>query len=294
VHNQLNWLVFGDFNIMLSNDEKKGGNLIDPNITNNFRNILSLCNLQDLGYTGNTFTWTNRNQGEHLILARLDRFLATTEWKQMFPYYTNQHLLRYQSDHNPILLDFSSSANNKSNHAAPKLRKFEQVWTRNKQHITKVKEAWSHNNDHLAIKLQHTLNSPHQWGYNLFGNLPRQIKKTQEDLMHLNNSHGAVDLTQQIKSKEIELDNLLEGEEMWWQQRARTDWLQHGDKNTKFFDQKASQRRKKNRIKEILDNQGQKYTEHEDIERVLIKHFKDLFQNQETLQIQETVKVVED
>jgi hypothetical protein len=81
---------------------------------------------------------------------------------------------------------------------------------------------------------------------------------------------------------------------MWWQQRARTDWLQHGDKNTKFFDQKASQRRKKNRIKEILDNQGQKYTEHEDIERVLIEHFKDLFQNQETLQIQETVKVVED
>jgi hypothetical protein len=81
---------------------------------------------------------------------------------------------------------------------------------------------------------------------------------------------------------------------MWWQQRAITDWLQHGDKNTKFFHQKANQRRKKNIIKEILDNQGQKYTEHEDIERVLIEHFKELFQNQETLQIQETVKVVEE
>jgi hypothetical protein len=112
--------------------------------------------------------------------------------------------------------------------------------------------------------------------------------------MHLHNTCGATDLTQKIKNKEIELDNLLEGEEVWWKQRARTDWLQYGDKNTKFFHQKASQRRKKNRINEIMDSQGQKYTEHEDIERVLIEHFKDLFQNQATLHIQETVKVVED
>jgi hypothetical protein len=42
MHNHSQWLIFGDFNLMLNNDEKLGGNLLEPNITNSFRNTLSL------------------------------------------------------------------------------------------------------------------------------------------------------------------------------------------------------------------------------------------------------------
>jgi hypothetical protein len=61
VNNHPQWLIFGDFNIMLSDDEKLGGNLINPNITNSFRNILYLCDLQDLSCTGDKYTWTNKH-----------------------------------------------------------------------------------------------------------------------------------------------------------------------------------------------------------------------------------------
>jgi hypothetical protein len=61
-NNHPQWLIFGDFNIMLSNEEKYGGNLIDHNITSSFRNILSLCDLQDLGFKGNIYTWINKHQ----------------------------------------------------------------------------------------------------------------------------------------------------------------------------------------------------------------------------------------
>jgi hypothetical protein len=44
----------------------------------------------------------------------------------------------------------------------------------------------------------------------------------------------------QIREKEKEIDELLQCEEMWWQQRARTMWLKHGDKNTTYFHQKAA------------------------------------------------------
>jgi hypothetical protein len=56
-----NWLTFGDFNIVLSSDEKMGGNPIDYNITNHFRNTLNNCNLTDLGYKGSKYTWHNRH-----------------------------------------------------------------------------------------------------------------------------------------------------------------------------------------------------------------------------------------
>lgn len=46
-----------------------------------------------------------------------------------------------------------------------------------------------------------------------------------------------------IKRLQKKLDDLLESEERWWDQRSRATWLKHWDKNSKQFHQKASQRR---------------------------------------------------
>ncbi|MCI72402.1 hypothetical protein A2U01_0093665, partial [Trifolium medium] len=35
-----------------------------------------------------------------------------------------------------------------------------------------------------------------------------------------------------IKNIEKELDGLLKEKEQWWAQRAKANWLLHGDKNT--------------------------------------------------------------
>jgi hypothetical protein len=216
VNNHPQWLIFGDFNIMLSDDEKLGGNLIDPNITNSFRNILYLCDLQDLSCTGDKYTWTNKHPGDSLILARLDRFLATTDWINRFPHFVNHHLLRYNSDHNPIMLNFSSNVQNRLQEKIPRLKRFEQVWTREDNHHQEVKNAWAMSQGNLTNRLQHTLEALHRWGHNIFGTLPRKIKQSQDELMNLNQKHGIQDLTQAIKEKKIELDKLLDGEEMWW------------------------------------------------------------------------------
>jgi exonuclease III len=104
-----NWLIFGDFNIVINSFEKAGGNPIDYNIAEAFRDCLESCNLKDLGYKGDPYTWHNRQQDNHYIQPRLDRFCASTNWSYNFFYYQNMHLLRYGSDHCLILLDFSTS-----------------------------------------------------------------------------------------------------------------------------------------------------------------------------------------
>jgi hypothetical protein len=81
---------------------------------------------------------------------------------------------------------------------------------------------------------------------------------------------------------------------MWWKQRSRADWLHLGDKNTKFFHMKASQRRKRNKIIELRDDNGTSWTDYKDIERVLLNHFNTLFQRQQTQNIESTVEVVKD
>jgi exonuclease III len=148
-----NWIMFGDFNINLSSREKYGGNPIDNNITSLFRSTLTLCGLQDLGYEGDIFTWTNKNQGDQLIKARLDRFLATSEWINCYPNYTNHHLIRYKSDHSPIMLVFSAYFNTRNNSKIHKPFRYEQVWMRDMNHIQMVKKYWGQAQGPLHHKL---------------------------------------------------------------------------------------------------------------------------------------------
>lgn len=53
-----------------------------------------------------------------------------------------------------------------------------------------------------------------------------------------------------IKQNNIEkkLNFYLDKEEQIWKRRCRALWLQHGDRNTKYFHYKASRRRKRNEI----------------------------------------------
>ena len=47
------------------------------------------------------------------------------------------------------------------------------------------------------------------------------------------------------------IELLLEQEEVQWMQRSRANWLQYGDRNTSFFHNFATARRKKNWIKKL-------------------------------------------
>jgi hypothetical protein len=52
----------------------------------------------------------------------------------------------------------------------------------------------------------------------------------------------------QQKELAKEIEALLEKEEIHWSQRSRLNWLQAGDKNTSYFHNFASERRRKNMI----------------------------------------------
>ena len=128
--NPYNWLIFGDFNLILGAHEKQGGHGLDYNHTIMFNTTLNQCNLTDLGYNGYKYTWANNQSDQAHIKARLDRFCANSNWLNSFPYHINTHLLRFTSDHSPILLEFSEYNQCRFSMPKNKIRRFEQVWAK--------------------------------------------------------------------------------------------------------------------------------------------------------------------
>lgn len=52
-------LLIGDFNDILSNEEKEGGNYRMTSSMRDFREFVARNELMDLGYEGYLFTWWN-------------------------------------------------------------------------------------------------------------------------------------------------------------------------------------------------------------------------------------------
>ena len=79
------WVCIGDYNEILSSDERQGRLPKAQALVQAFRSALLHCNLTDLWYVGNAFTWNNGRHGDAYVQQRLDRACATVEWRELFP-----------------------------------------------------------------------------------------------------------------------------------------------------------------------------------------------------------------
>lgn len=80
-----------------------------------------------------------------------------------------------------------------------------------------------------------------------------------------------------IKKLSKELDELLLREEMMWRQRSRVKELKEGDRNTKYFQRKATWRKKKNTITKLRDDLGNWVEDRKGIEDLATRFFKNLY-----------------
>ena len=71
-------------------------------------------------------------------------------------------------------------------------------------------------------------------------------------------------------------------EEIMWKQRSRIMWLAAGDKNTRFFHLRASQRRNKNRISRLKKPDGQFTKNEEEMGAMATEFYKTLYNSEGT------------
>lgn len=85
--------------------KKLGGNPINLTLADGFKESIQCSNFLDLGFEGDIFTWYNNQQDEGHIKPRRVRCLASPLWITNFSKAMVFHLLRYSSNHNPLLIE---------------------------------------------------------------------------------------------------------------------------------------------------------------------------------------------
>jgi hypothetical protein len=259
----LPWLVMGDFNEILYSNEKEGGAVRSQRCMQAFRGALNSCNLEDLGYGGDIFTW---RRGK--ICERLDRAVCDPRWAAMFPMAAVVNEDFGKSDHRPVLVDTERVLGLNVPRGQPTLR-FEARWLYESSVETIIQTAWDrakllHAEASLCDHTKAVHEELHRWDRNILKGPRKRLWELQSELNQILSGPLTDDAITKQREVQLQIEELLEQEELYWVQRGRVNWLKHWDQNTTFFHRSASARRKRNFIRQlknvagdIVDDQGQ-------------------------------------
>lgn len=154
-----------------------------------FRDTLESCGLVDLGFTRVPFTYDNKRPGANNVRVRLERAVATNDWRNMFVFSSVLHVPSPCPDHVALVLKGAADEGT----VGPKNRRYELFWERDGTLPDVIRNAWEaaggvQNLNHLRDALAKTMSSLSCWSKK-FGNVTRELAKSRsqlEELMHMN------------------------------------------------------------------------------------------------------------
>eukprot|EP00253_Pinus_taeda_P022384 PITA_22384 len=281
-HPKANFILGGDFNMITSLMEKKGGLRKLNRDGDQFKDFIDNARLVDVYPKQGKFTWNNRQGGENLISSRLDRFLVSENLLLDGKNVESSILPSGGSDHWPIslIVEVPGTPRNKPFH-------FEKFWIEHPNFLTMVEKWWAEplakegsKMFNLQKRLKNIKLKLKDWNKTVFGNIFQEKATIEQKLeqIHKAGMAGRRDEDSCAQEKELtqQWHTRCKQEETLWKQKSRVLWLKEGEQNTKFFHRSAIDYRNVNKILELKNSEGQILRNHKDISDLLSNHFSNI------------------
>ncbi|KAJ6889554.1 hypothetical protein NC652_030338 [Populus alba x Populus x berolinensis] len=137
INSHIPWLVMGDFNAILSAEDRTGGDNAWPRHQDEFATCMSQAQLLQAPTTGLKFTWHNGQQGCNTIQKTLDWVFGNPSLFSAWPATHATVQPRHISDHSAIILNL----NNLTHHYHSPF-KFLNLWADRSDFLDTVTSSW--------------------------------------------------------------------------------------------------------------------------------------------------------
>jgi len=269
------WMLIGDFNETLLPSDQRGG-IYHHSRATLFSHFMNNSKLLELTTTCGHFTWHRTNNDIRILSKKLDRSIASVDWRVSFPEAFVEVLCRLHSDHNPLLIRFGGIPLARG----PRPFHFEAAWIDHNDYADLVKSSWISQNHNITAALAKVQENSITFNQDVSGNIFKRKKHVENRLKGVQSYLERVDSYRHtLLEKELqqEYNHILFQEEMLWYQKSREQWVKFGDKNTSFFHAQTIIRRKRNRIHRLQLSNGIWTSDSSILQEEAQKYFKNFF-----------------
>ncbi|PKI51404.1 hypothetical protein CRG98_028200 [Punica granatum] len=185
-------------------------------------------------------------------------------------------LPRIKSDHHPIRL-LTDGQPRVIQGSRP--FRYLAAWNEHPDFNRLLSSTWD-NTLELPSNLQTFRDHVQLWNKEVFGHI---LGRKRRLLARLQGVQRAIHTRPHRHLRELEeslskdLEDILAQKEILWFQKSRTEWVNSGDRNTKYFHTKAVAKRRKIRIETLLDSDGRWITDTTDLAALATRHLRTLF-----------------
>nr|GEW90939.1 hypothetical protein [Tanacetum cinerariifolium] len=270
------WTILGDFNVCLDPSERSCGSSKFTTAMADFRDCVEEIEVEDIAITGLRFTWNKKPGREEGLLKKLDRVLGNSSFVSSFPASFACFLPYMLSDHSPAVI------------AIPKIEsvkarsfKFHNFLTTKDDFIPMVKRVWSNKVEgfamfYLVSKLK-LLKKPLRKLCFEQGNLFENVKKLKSDLAAVQSAMNVDPHNNSLRAEELKVlkdyKTALKDEESFLRQKSMVEWLNVGDRNSKYFHNVVKGKRNRNRFSYVEDMEGNPFHGNS-VGDQFVRHFK--------------------
>ncbi|KAL2937575.1 putative vacuolar protein sorting-associated protein 13E [Bienertia sinuspersici] len=243
--------MMGDLNVVMNSEERIGSNVRHSEIQP-IRQCMEHCEMHDLQYGGNYYTWCNKQEAEHRVYSKLDRVMVNDCWLEAYPKANALFLPETISDHSPAILRVDNCTG-----GGHKPFKYFRMWSSAGDFNERIVNAWVWNgsgtNMYCLIKklnkIKGTLIELNRKG---FCEMHAEVNKALMQLTEAQTNLQKRPLDQElIIIEKSAAQDYLEKNKVYMQflrQKAKCSWIKEGDENTALFYQSIKQRRLQNNI----------------------------------------------
>ncbi|KAI5351664.1 hypothetical protein L3X38_004555 [Prunus dulcis] len=172
------------------------------------------------------------------------------------------------------------------------------MWTTHVDCEKTIKQVWESVGDldpmvGLDKKIKQMTWVLQRWSKSTFGHIKEETRVLRAKFASLFQAPYSERVEEDRRVVQKSLDELLAKNELYWSQRSREHWLKAGDKNTSYFHQKATNRRRRNIIKGLEDSNGCWRTSRRGITSIVTDYFGDLFRSSGPSRMEEILSALE-